>query len=101
MLPVLLLSACSGQSEDLRGEPIACALEGRTDFADHCRLQRQGTEMLVVRPNGGFHRLGEVGGRLVAIDGAEQPRVTRIASGMVEVAIGSDRYRFRPTGVIR
>lgn len=96
----LLLSAC-GDDVALpvqRGEPIECALAG-TAFERSCSIEtREGQSGLTVtlwNPRGGFRRilLPRDGSGAVAADGAEPARVTVIADGRAEVAIGGDRYR--------
>lgn len=77
---------------------IECAIAGRS-FARDCTLEQRegpGGLMLTIRNgDGGFRRLllPRDGSGAVAADGAERARVTVVADGRAEVAIGGDRYR--------
>ena len=99
-LPLLLLAACSQAAEPPpTGDPIACALDGATEFTGDCRSESRivagGTIMTIRHPDGGFRRL-EIEGDLVrTADGAETPTVTIEADATV-VTVGIDRYRLPP-----
>jgi hypothetical protein len=75
------LAACSQAAEPPpTGDPIACALDGATEFTGDCRSESRivagGTIMTIRHPDGGFRRL-EIEGDLVrTADGAETPTVT-------------------------
>ena len=54
--------------------------------------------VLVLRhPDGGFRRLLVTKDGIVAADGAETAKVTPIDKGMIEVALGANRYRLPAT----
>ena len=60
----------------------------------------RGGDMLTLRhPDGGFRRLRIVrdGRGLVSADGAEEAKLAIIDKGLIEVAIGADRYRLPAT----
>ena len=82
---------------------IDCAPQGNDAFKRDCTLDRladsEGLTLIVHNPDGGFHRLvvTKDGRGVVAADGAEPARVTIIAPGVIEVAIGGDRYRLPAT----
>ncbi len=100
-LALLALTACADEAP---GDPlpavtqIGCALAGSAEFTPDCTMERDsrdGQALLVVRhPDGGFHRLelGVEGRGIVAADGADIAVVSS-GQGIVEVAIGPDRYR--------
>ncbi len=78
---------------------IDCALEGAKAFARTCTIEEmssaEGTILIVGRADTGYRRLAIApGGRgLVSADGAEAANVTIVKDGLIEVAIGGDRYR--------
>ncbi|TPG42913.1 hypothetical protein EAH79_03530 [Sphingomonas koreensis] len=82
---------------------LECAPQGATDFARTCTVDRidgaDGLTLVVHNPDGGFHRLlvTKDGRGVVSADGAEQAKVTIVAAGQIEVAIGGDRYRLPAT----
>lgn len=79
--------------------PIECALEGAKLFDRTCTIEEisgsDGTILVVGRDNIGYRRLqiATDGRGVVTADGAEAAAVTIIGKDMIEVAIGSDRYR--------
>ena len=83
-------------------EHIACAVGGAADLAPVCAVERvlaDGILLLVVRhPDGGFRRFEVLrdGRGLALADGAEQALIQYGAS-FVDLAVGSDRYRFPVT----
>ncbi|WP_332811601.1 hypothetical protein [Sphingomonas sp.] len=107
----LLLASCgdsgapSGEGAGAaRGEAlIACATDGSRQWERACTVETtQGPDgpILVVRgPDGGFRRLAITsdGRGVVAADGAEPALVTPAGEGLIEVAIGNDRYRLPAT----
>ena len=109
----LLLASCgdsrapSGEETGVRaakGEAlIACATDGSLQWERACAVEtRQGADgpILVLRgPDGGFRRLAITsdGRGVVAADGAEPALVTPTGEGLIEVAIGNDRYRLPAT----
>lgn len=110
---VLLLAACGGAADngdlaeaEARGSReaaedgrIECALEGAKLFDRTCTVEEisgaDGTVLVVGRPNVGYRRLQITtdGRGVVSADGAEPAKVTIVGDGVIEVAIGSDRYR--------
>ena len=78
---------------------ISCALGGAEFFDRACTLDRMnssdGRVLIVGRADMGYRRLlvTRDGRGLVSADGAEVARVTIIANGMIEVAVGGDRFR--------
>jgi hypothetical protein len=101
------LAACSAQAP--ADEPAAeqenlieCAVAGAAAFARECRVQQtqtDGAPTLVVRhPDGGFRRFEILsdGTGLATADGAQPADVSLHEDG-IEVAVGTDRYRFPAT----
>ena len=109
----LLLAACGGAPDngdmaeaEARGSReaaengrIECALEGAKLFDRTCTVEEMSgvdaTVLVVGRPNVGYRRLqiATDGRGVVSADGAEPAKVTIVGDGMIEVAIGNDRYR--------
>jgi len=109
----LLLAACGGPPDngdlaeaEARGAReaaaegrIECALEGAKLFDRTCTVEEisgaDGTVLVVGRANVGYRRLqiATDGRGVVSADGAEPAKVTIVGDGVIEVAIGSDRYR--------
>lgn len=109
----LLLAACGGAPDngdlaeaEARGSReaaqngrIECALEGAKLFDRTCTVEemsgQDGAVLVVGRANVGYRRLQITtdGRGVVSADGAEPAKVTIVGDGMIEVAIGSDRYR--------
>ena len=95
---VFALAACGApKGEAAPGEMVACALDGAEQFAQVCSVERDGAQVNVRRPDGGFRRL-EIGtdGGVNSLDGADPATATALADGMVELMIGDDRYRLKP-----
>ena len=112
-LPLLLLAGCDSapdnkklaeteakQSRDAANNGrIECALEGAKLFDRTCTVQEMsgegGTILVVGRGDVGYRRLQITtdGRGVVSADGSEQAVVTIIGEGMIEVAIGADKYR--------
>lgn len=96
------VEAGQGRAADDAGQ-ILCAPQGATGFARVCTLDRvatpAGLTLTLSKPDGGFHRLAVTrdGRGVVAADGAEAALVSVIDNGMIEVAIGGDRYRLPAT----
>lgn len=102
-LPLLACDAgVNGGGEAVRKEigglQIQCMLDGSTEFSQTCELKQSkgtlGPMLSVSGPSGGFRRLliTQDGRGVVAADGAEAALVTPRGVGVVEVAIGRDRY---------
>jgi len=102
---LLLLAACSSDASEASADPddlIECALAGAAAFARDCLIERSqadGQAILVVRhPDGGFRRfeITSDGTGVATADGA-QAAVVSLREGGIEVAVGTDRYRFPAT----
>jgi hypothetical protein len=103
LVPLMLLTACDGgqggPAADAGKERIECALEGADAFARNCTVEEMsradGTVLVVGRSDIGYRRLQITtdGRGVVSADGAEPAKVTIVGDKLIEVAIGSDRYR--------
>ncbi|WP_137897276.1 hypothetical protein [Sphingomonas sp. 2SG] len=114
---LLLLAACSdpradgntlAQVESAQAEAaeddgnILCARDGESLKRD-CTVEQTQSErglILTVRhADGGFHRLlvTRDGRGVVAADGAEPAKVTIPEPGVIDVALGTDRFRLPAT----
>lgn len=97
------LTACSGASDneasDAGKERVECALEGADAFARNCTVEEtsgaDGDLLIVGRRDVGYRRLQITtdGRGVISADGAEPAKVTIVGDKLIEVAIGSDRYR--------
>lgn len=112
ILAMLALASCgredgnvSAPAETAQADDgkVDCALNGAEAFRRDCTLDRamtqEGLALTIRSPDGGFRRLlvTQDGRGVVAADGA-QPAVVSVAGDrMIEVAIGSDRYRLPAT----
>ncbi|WP_411341869.1 hypothetical protein V6U71_08720 [Sphingopyxis sp. J-6] len=112
-LPFLLLAGCSGAPDngelaeaEARGSReaaengrIECALEGAKLFDRTCTVEEMsgadGTVLVVGRGDVGYRRLliATDGRGLVSADGSEPAKVTIVGDKLIEVAVGTDRYR--------
>ena len=93
-----LLAACGGPPAAKAEERIECAVDGASAFERVCTVERTaGRDVLLTlrSPSGSFRRLvaTEDGRGVMAADGAEPATVTIVGKGLIEVSIGSDRYR--------
>lgn len=95
-LSIALLAGCGEQSPEPAGDDIACAIGQGAEFAEVCTLERvAGTPQIIIHhPDGGFRRLSydPATGTLAPLDGAE-PVVLEEGQGVLQFAIGPDRYR--------
>ena len=105
---LLLLAACD--APDAAGAPqaadpddlIECAVNGAETFARDCVVERtpgdEGLILTVRHPDGGFRRfeVTDDGTGVVTADGAQAAEVSLREDG-IEVAVGTDRYRFPAT----
>lgn len=95
----LLPGACGGPPAGTRAEDrIECAVDGAAAFERVCTVERTaGPEIFLTlrSPSGSFRRLTVTrdGRGVAAADGAEPATVTIVGKDLIEVAIGSDRYR--------
>lgn len=93
------VAACGGPPAATPPEDrIECAVDGAAAFERVCTVERTaGPETLLTlrSPSGGFRRLtiARDGRGVTAADGAEPATVTIVGEGLIEVSIGSDRYR--------
>ncbi|MBY0395490.1 MAG: hypothetical protein K2X91_03335 [Thermoleophilia bacterium] len=75
---------------------MECAIGEGAEFASDCTLERVagGQEIVIHHPDGGFRRLrfDAPSGTLTPVDGAE-PLVLEEGQGVLQFAIGTDRYR--------
>lgn len=103
---LLLLAGCgSGVSNDVdpAAERIDCALDGATDFAKDCTVERSGGAdglvLTIGQQDKGYRRfvVPTDGRGIVAADGAEAAKVTITGDNQVEVVIGRDRYHLPAT----
>jgi hypothetical protein len=109
MNPVLLLAfalaACSTQESSGgsgtagAGDRIECRIGGAAQFDRFCTVERDGADLTVRKPDGGFRRLRIVadGRGVEAADGAQPAVVTLLADRRIEVAIGGDAFRLPAT----
>ena len=94
------LSACSAAEETPKGRGIDCATGGSDKFLPECYVEdsRVGERrFLTVRSKSGAFRRFEMvddGRGVVAADGADEAVAKWSAEGVLEVAVGKDRYRF-------
>jgi hypothetical protein len=100
LLAVLLLAACGGEAVSGADKGrIDCALGGAEQFDRNCTLDRMasadGTVLVVGREGAGYRRLLVTtdGRGVVAADGVDAATVAIVGDGMIEVAIGGDRFR--------
>lgn len=113
LIAVLLVAGCNGGPDngklaeaEARGSKeaaldglIDCALEGAKAFDRDCTITEMsgadGTVLVVGKADVGYRRLQVTtdGHGVVSADGAEPAKVAIIGDGMIEVAVGSDRYR--------
>jgi hypothetical protein len=113
LAPAMLLAGCDGAPDngalaeaEARGSRAAaadgrieCALEGAKLFDRTCTVEEMsgtdGTILIVGKANVGYRRLQITtdGRGVVAADGAQPATVAIVGNGMIEVAIGADRYR--------
>jgi hypothetical protein len=88
--------AAAAADEDGR---VLCALDGAEKFGRTCTMDRKttqtGEEIVLSRSDGGFRRLRVLtnGGGVEVADGAEPAVQTVVDAGLLDVAIGRDRYR--------
>lgn len=92
-----LLAACGApESPPPPGDDIECAIGTGAEFASVCKLERvAGTQQIIIHhPDGGFRRVtvDPATGALAPLDGAD-PLVLEQGEGVIQFAIGSDRYR--------
>ena len=95
-----LLAGCGGDAVTAADEGrIDCALGGAEQFDRICTLDRMtsanGMVLVVGREGAGYRRLLVTtdGRGVVAADGVDAASVSIIGDGVIEVAIGDDRFR--------
>ncbi|WP_422060983.1 hypothetical protein [Sphingopyxis sp.] len=109
---LMLVSGCGGPDNgklaeaEARGSKnaaengrIECALEGAKLFDRTCTIAEMtsadGDVLIVGKRDVGYRRLqiATDGRGVISADGSEPAKVTIIGDGVIEVAIGRDRYR--------
>lgn len=100
LAPLLcLVAGCDGPpAAPAAQERIECAVDGATAFERVCTVERAAAPEVVLTlrsPSGSFRRLTVTrdGRGVAAADGAEPATVAVVGKGLIEVSIGSDRYR--------
>jgi hypothetical protein len=94
-----LAAACDGPpAAPAPQERIECAVDGAAAFEWVCTVERTAapeTVLTLRSPDGSFRRLAVTrdGRGVAAADGAEPATVAVVGQGLIEVSIGSDRYR--------
>lgn len=116
-LALAVLAACSGEPDnavlaDVEAQQVReaaeagrvrCALGGADVFRLDCTMERiagaEGETLVLGREDAGYRRfrVATDGRGVVAADGAEAARVTIVEDGVIEVAVGADRYRLPAT----
>ncbi len=97
-LALLLLAACGSpgaeqQAQVGAAEPgLECAMDGASEYAAGCTVERNGTVLTLRSPTGSFRRLRVANGKVEAADGAEPARRLGDDGKRVSVAVGGDRY---------
>lgn len=92
------LAACAPHGDEVRGDPVACAIGHAGKPEQVCRLERVGTgktpQFVLHHPDGGFRRLelAPDGKSLAPADGADKA-ITVVRPDAVELTIGPDSYR--------
>ena len=95
----LLLAGCGDSSNEgaqLGGAGMAdCAIGPGSSWRRDCGVDRDGELLTLRHKDGGFRRFRIVddGRGVVTADGSEQAKVNISGQGMIEVAVGEDRYR--------
>lgn len=101
----MALGGCSGGESQKQAAPgaqrIECALGGGSAFGPDCLVEKvsgeAGREFVIRHPDGAFRRLKIAQDRsgMVAIDGADEAANRLVGDPpLLEVSVGSDRYRF-------
>lgn len=92
------LTACSPSGDEIKGDPIGCAIGPASALSDDCRLERVGrgasAQFIAHHPDGGFRRFVQAsdGSGIIPADGADEA-VSTVAGDVIEIALGQDRYR--------
>lgn len=102
----LTLAACDAGPSSIVGDTekgddghVACLIEGQSAWTRDCSYEQDGAILTLRHVDGGFRRFRIVGdGRgLEPADGAEGASIKIVDGGMIEVAVGGDRYRLPAT----
>ena len=113
LAPLMLVAGCDqapdngelaaaearGSREAAANGRIDCALEGAKLFDRTCTLEEMSSAersiLVVGRDSTGYRRLLVTtdGRGVVAADGSEEAEVAIVGDGMIEVTVGTDRYR--------
>lgn len=74
----------------------SCGEAGVATFERSCRLEQEGSTLLIHYPDGGFRRLRIVPASVAATDGADPALVQALPDGRLEVTIARNRFRLPP-----
>jgi hypothetical protein len=88
-------AACARHGDEIRGEPIGCAVAPSGELAQECRFERIDEGRFIVHhPDGAFRRfvLSPDNKQLLPADGAERANSEAIKDE-INLSIGQDRYR--------
>ena len=106
---VVALAGCQRSASGSFGEGggeterVDCQVDGATVFSKVCGVERtagrDGLVLTLHHPDGGFRRLDVTkdGRGVVSADGAQPAAVSIAGDKVIEVAVGSDRYRLPAT----
>jgi len=78
---------------------ISCAVNGAADFQKACETERisgpDGTTLIIRHSDGGFRRFQVLtdGQGLQPADGSEDAQIQIVEDNLIEVTVGSDKYR--------
>ena len=93
----LLLAACGSESPPPPGDEVDCAIGAGADFSPVCTLETVagGEQIILHHPDGGFRRLTRdpATAALAPLDGAEPLVAEPSGEGVMQFAVGEDRYR--------
>lgn len=96
LVALAFLAACGSESLPPPGDEIFCAIGAGADFSPVCTLEQVGGGQIVLHhPDGGFRRLTHdpASGALASLDGADPLMLESATEGLVQFALGADRYR--------
>lgn len=101
----LMLAGCSkpspSQQQSEQAKQVAqeagleCAIGPDAAWSGDCGLERDGPNLTIRHPDGGFRRFHILsdGHGVEAADGAEKAQLQIVDQGRVEIRVGGDRYR--------
>jgi len=103
---ILMLAACDAGPPSIVGDTekgddghVACLIEGQSAWTRDCSYEKDGAILTLRHADGGFRRFRIVsdGRGLEPADGAEGASIKIIDDGLIEVTVGTDRYRLPAT----